>query len=140
MQDSAHRCIRSAEPSECVPGGALSASPYISNLHLAETPSSSAAVSPALQTARFVGGATVPLADDGNLPEPLLDAASGVCANVPQHIAYSVLTADGGAIAEVRADVIIANVSLAASGALVLQQTFSVQFRGLASAVRNALL
>ena len=76
------------------------------------------------------------LAGDGNLPEPLFDATRGVCTNVPQRVAYSVLTVDGGVIAEVRVDVVIANVSLVATGALVAQQAFSVTFRSLSSAVR----
>lgn len=138
MQDSAHRCIRNVAPSECIPGGALSASSYISNLHFSSTPGSAPAITPALQTTRFVGGSTVTLAEDGNLPEPLFDTARGMCANVPQHIAYSVLTLDGGGIAEVRADVTVANVSVATTGSLVVQQAFSVTFRSLSSAVSTA--
>lgn len=135
MQDTAHRCMRSVAPAECIPGGSLSASSYISNLHLSATPGAAPAVAPALQTSRFVGGSIVPLADDGNLPEPLFDTARGLCANVPQRIAYSVLTLDGGAIAEVRVDVTVANVSVATSGSLVVQQAFSVTFQTISSSV-----
>lgn len=145
MQDTAHRCVRAVDPTECVPGGALSVSLLTTSIHLAAHPTALPSITPALQTARRTDGTTVAATATGGLPEPLLDAASGTCFNVALGVAYTVITRSGdalvedpgGQIAEVRVDVVLGDAAVATSdGRLLVQQAYSATFRNIASAVR----
>eukprot|EP00892_Ulva_mutabilis_P008943 jgi/Ulvmu1/6420/UM003_0049.1 len=142
--DTAHRCIRVVAPAECVPSGGLSAQPLTAALYLAPRPGALPSVAPAVESARRPDGSAVALAAGGGLPEPLLDAAAGVCRDVALGVAYTVVTRSGdalaedpgGQVAEVRADVIIGDVAtVTADGRFVVQQAFSVKFRNIATAV-----
>jgi Protein of unknown function (DUF1619) len=129
------RCLRMVPSTECSVSGSLSAQRLLHALYVSPTPSSLPSISPSITTAQYVSGQDAAVSD-GELPAPEM-AQAGVCENAVISIAYSAIMSQSGRLDELRADVLLGNVSVNTAGLLAVQQGFAVTFRTADAQVHN---